>query len=92
MFDNWGVGCRIDVRVNPRSSRDRIEVDAQTVRVWTTAAPTDGQANEAVRKQLAKRLGLAPSRLTLVRGEASREKSFEVEGLTVEEIWAKLRT
>jgi len=84
------VVCRIEVRVTPRSSRDRIEVEGDRVRVWTVAAPTDGQANEAVRKLLAKRLGLAPSRLALVRGEASREKTFEVEGMTSDEVRAKL--
>lgn len=82
--------CRIDVRVTPRSSREKIEVDGELVRIWTTAAPTDGQANEAVRKLLSKRLGLAPSRLTLVRGESSREKTFEVEGLRLDEVRAKL--
>ncbi len=67
--------------MTPRASRDRIETDGPAVRVWTTAAPTDGQANEAVRRLLAKRLGVALSRLSIVRGEASRDKLFEVEGL-----------
>jgi uncharacterized protein YggU (UPF0235/DUF167 family) len=56
------------------------------VRVWTTAAPTDGQANEAVRRLLAKRLGLAPSCLSLVRGATARDKTFEIEGPTLEEV------
>ena len=92
MFDNRLVACRIDVRVTPRSSRDKIEVEGDQVRVWTTVAPTDGQANEAVRKLLAKRLSIAPSKLSLVRGQTSREKTFEVEGLTQEEALTRLRT
>ncbi len=75
--------------MTPRSSRDRIEADGETVRIWTTAPPTDGQANEAVCKLLAKKLGLAPSRLNLVRGETSREKIFEIEGLTSEEAFKR---
>ena len=90
MFDNRFVACRIDVRVTPRSSRDKIEAEREVVRIWTTAAPTEGQANEAVRKLLAKRLGLASSRLTLVRGETSRDKTFEIEGLCSDEAWARL--
>ncbi len=84
------MGCRLEVRVTPRASRDRIEAEEGKVRVWTTAAPTDGQANEAVRKALAKRLGVAPSRVSIVRGEASREKVVEVEEMTQEEAWAML--
>ena len=84
------MACRLEIRVTPRASRERIELDGETVRVWTTAAPTDGQANEAVRKALAKRLGLAPSRLSLVRGEASRDKTFEIENLTVAEALSRL--
>lgn len=84
------MATRLDVRVTPRASRDRVQLDGELVRVWTTAAPTDGQANEAVRKLLAKRLGVAPSRLSIVRGEASREKTVEVEGLSPEEVRTKL--
>jgi len=65
-------------------------LDGFSIKVWTTAAPTDGQANEAVRRLLAKALGLAPSRLSLVRGDSSRSKVFEVEGLTMEEALGKL--
>ena len=42
------------------------------------AAPVDGQANEAVTRLLAKRLGLRPSEVTLVNGSASRLKTFEL--------------
>lgn len=85
------MSFRLDVRVTPRASRDRIEAAESGTRVWTTAAPTDGQANAAVVKLLAKRLGLAPSRLTIVRGEASRDKTIEIEGLAEAEVWTKLR-
>lgn len=84
------MACRLEVRVTPRSSRDRVDLDGFSIKVWTTAAPTDGQANEAVRRLLAKALGLAPSRLSLVRGDSSRSKVFEVEGLTMEEALGKL--
>ncbi len=84
------MACRVEIRVTPRASRERVELDGETVRVRTTAAPTDGQANEAVRKALAKRLGLAPSRLSLVRGETSRDKTFEIENPTVAEALSRL--
>ena len=38
------------------------------------------KANEAVRQMLAKALGLAPSRIEMLRGATSREKLFRVNG------------
>lgn len=72
-------GNTIDVRVTPKASRDRIERVEGGLKVWVTAPPADGKANEAVRKLLAKALGVAKTRLTLVRGETSREKRFRLD-------------
>lgn len=55
-----------------------------------SAPPVDGKANKALRRLVAKRLGVAPSRVTLVRGERSREKLLEVEGLEREEALSRL--
>lgn len=74
------AGARIAVRVTPRAARDRIEVADGAIRIHVTAAPEDGKANEAVRLLLARALGLAKSRLTLVRGQTSRDKVFVVDG------------
>lgn len=71
---------RLAVRVTPRSSRDAVEgFDADgrlTVRV--TAAPTDGEANAAVTRLLAKALSLPPRDVVLVSGASARLKVFEV--------------
>lgn len=68
----------IAVRVTPGASRNAITVAEGLISVRVTAPPQDGKANEAVRKLLAKSLGLAKSRLTLVRGATSRDKVFRV--------------
>lgn len=70
---------RLAVRLTPRSSHNRIEIEGETAKAWVTAAPTDGQANEALIALLAKHLGLAPSRITIVRGHTSPEKTMEIE-------------
>jgi uncharacterized protein YggU (UPF0235/DUF167 family) len=44
-----------------------------------TCVPEDGKANKAVTKLLARALGVAPSRLILIRGTAGRDKVFRVE-------------
>jgi uncharacterized protein len=70
------------VRVQPRARRNEIagERDGRLI-VRVTAPPVDGRANDAVRKLLAKRLGVAPSRVTVLRREAARDKVVEVEGI-----------
>lgn len=46
-----------------------------------TAPPVDGKANRALCKLIAKRLGVAPSRVSVVRGEKSRDKLVRIEGV-----------
>ncbi len=78
------------IRVSPKASRNLVELREGVVRVYVTTAPTDGQANAAVIELLAKKLGIAKSHLTIVRGETSREKLIDVEGISDTEIAAKL--
>ena len=74
-------GTELALRVTPKARRNTVEVDADGVmRAHVTAPPEDGRANEAVRKLLAEALGLAPSRLTLLRGATSRDKVFRIDG------------
>jgi uncharacterized protein len=73
---------RIQVRVQSRARRDEIAGErAGRVLVRVTAPPVEGRANDAVRRLLAKRLGVAPGRVAVVRGEVGRDKVIEVEGL-----------
>jgi len=48
-------------------------------KIYVTAAPEDGKANEAVIKLLAKNLGVAKSSLTIMRGHTSRDKVIKIE-------------
>ena len=67
------------VKVVPRAGRDAIEATETGLQVRVTAAPEEGKANRAVQKLLAKALGVAPSRLELIRGATSREKVFRLD-------------
>lgn len=74
-------GARIAVRVTPRGGREALTLDdAGGIHIRVTAPPEDGRANAAVRKLLAKALGIAPSRLTLIGGATARDKLFRVDG------------
>ncbi|MHC9235144.1 DUF167 domain-containing protein [Pseudooceanicola sp. 502str34] len=73
-------GTEIALRVTPKASRNRIERGEDgALRVYVTVVPEDGKANVAVQKLLAKAMGFARSRLTLVRGQTARDKVFRVE-------------
>lgn len=72
-------GRVLQVRATPKAARDRIEIAGDIVRVYVTAPPDKGKANEAIRKILAKRLGVPKSRLVLLRGETGRDKQFRIE-------------
>lgn len=71
---------KIFVRVKANAKKAEVEeIDATHFRVAVTATPVDGKANQAVRKALAKHLGVAPTRLVLKSGVSSRDKVFEVD-------------
>ena len=72
-------GAEIAVRVTPRASRNAVLLDGETIRVLVTVVPEDGKANAAVVKLLAKALGVAKSRLVLVRGATARDKLFRID-------------
>ena len=72
-------GNEIAVRVTPKASRARIEADGPLLRVYVTVVPEDGKANAAVPALLASALGVAKSRLTLLRGATSRDKVFRLD-------------
>jgi uncharacterized protein (TIGR00251 family) len=81
----------IAVRLVPRARADEIagrRGDALLVRV--TAPPVDGRANEALCRLLARRLGVAAGRVSVVRGRGARDKLVRVEGLTDAEVGAAL--
>jgi uncharacterized protein YggU (UPF0235/DUF167 family) len=54
---------------------------AGAVVIRVTAPPVDGRANDALCRLVAAAAGVAPSRVTIVRGHAARDKVVRVEGV-----------
>jgi uncharacterized protein (TIGR00251 family) len=54
------------------------------IRVRLAAPPVDGAANDALRRFLAERLGVARGSITIVRGTTGRRKMVTVDGMTTE--------
>ncbi len=72
-------GTKIAVRVTPKASRNAVVMGEAGLRVLVTVVPEDGKANAAVVKLLAKALGVAKTRLVLIRGASSRDKVFRLD-------------
>jgi uncharacterized protein len=79
-------GIALDIRLTPRSARDAIEgierrADGRTVlKVRVRAAPVEGEANEALRRLVAKALGIAPRQVEITAGEGARIKRLRIAG------------
>lgn len=69
-------GTEIALRVTPKASRERLLWQEGQLRAYVTAPPEDGKANEAVRKLLARSMGVAKTQLVLIRGATARDKVF----------------
>ena len=81
----------ISVKVQPRASRDEVlGVRDGTLWVRVKAAPVDGKANAAMVELLGERLGIAKSRIRVVRGHTSRDKRVSVEGMSSEDVMLRL--
>lgn len=71
-----GQPITFPIRVTPKASSNRIveATDDSVMKVYVTAVPEDGKANQAVLKLLSRYLGVAKSSLQIIQGETSRDK------------------
>jgi len=85
----WAVsadGLVVTVRLTPKGGRDAIEgvehlADGRrALKARVRAAPSDGEANEALALLLAQTLRIAPREITLVGGATSRVKRMLIRG------------
>jgi uncharacterized protein (TIGR00251 family) len=65
---------RLAVRVTPGARTEGVAIEDGRVQVKVRAKPEDGKATAAVIDLVAQALGVAVSRVELVRGASSREK------------------
>ena len=76
-------GVRIELRVIPRASKTAVSgVREGRLLLRVTAPPVDGAANAAVIAAIAKALDVPKGAVRIIDGEASRNKSVEITGVT----------
>jgi uncharacterized protein YggU (UPF0235/DUF167 family) len=80
------------VRLTPRASRSEVGAwQSGVLGVRVTEPPVEGQANEALCRLLARRLGVAAGRVRIIGGATARTKRVRVEGLSLEDVRQRLR-
>lgn len=85
------AAARIDVFVKPRSSKTRVGGFRDgALLVAMAAPPVDGAANEAVVEAIASALAVRRSAVRIVAGASSRTKVVEIDGLSPDELRARL--
>jgi uncharacterized protein (TIGR00251 family) len=86
-------GAAFTVRIVTRAPRDEIVgiQEDRTIKIRLTASPNDGQANKALIKFLATRLGVEESAIEIVAGLEKREKFVSVEGITTADVDERLK-
>ncbi|MBV9258974.1 MAG: DUF167 domain-containing protein [Ktedonobacteraceae bacterium] len=81
----------LNVRVIPRSSKNMLEWEQETLKARLTAPPVNGAANAALINLLAERFSVPRRAISIVRGETNRQKIVDIADLTLEEIRRRLQ-
>jgi uncharacterized protein (TIGR00251 family) len=76
-------GIRFSAIIQPRSSKNEVTgVYNDALKIRLTSPPVDGEANKACMRFFAKWLGVSPSKVNIVQGLSSKNKTIEVADLT----------
>ncbi|KZV79391.1 hypothetical protein EXIGLDRAFT_846593 [Exidia glandulosa HHB12029] len=89
------TATKLFVHVHPGSSRSALVLDSVVgdgdagqlnVSARVTARAHDGEANDALRRLVAESLGVSRSRVSILRGEKSRDKIVAVDGMSHDDV------
>ena len=84
-------GWSFAVRVHPRAKKNAITGElGDALKVALAAPPIDGRANEACIEFFAKLMRIPRSSVTIVSGEANRNKVIRVSDLSAAEVRARI--
>ena len=86
-------GAAFTVRVVTRAQKNEIVgvQENNSLKIRLTASPSEGQANDALIKFLAERLGVPEGNIEIVAGRDSRDKWISVEGISTADVEEKLQ-
>ena len=85
-------GIKLSVKVVPKARSNEIvgwdkdENGMDKLKIRVAAAPDKGQANKAVIELLSESLKIGKSKVTLLQGQTCRNKTFIIQGVTINDI------
>ena len=86
-----GDGVLLTLHIQPGAKKTGVAGrHGAALKLRLAAHPVDGKANEALIDFLARALGVAKTRITLVSGQTSRSKRVAVAGIDVAAVERKL--
>ena len=68
----------LEVRVMPGAKKNLLKAEAGGIKVYLTAPPVDGRANEALVDFLAQYYAIRASRIEIIKGLKSRNKVINI--------------
>jgi hypothetical protein len=84
-------GCTLQIRIHPGARKNAITgTHDNAVKISLTTPPIEGRANEALIAFLADQLHLPKSRIALITGTTSRNKTLRITGKSAAEVQAAL--
>lgn len=70
----------LNIRVIPKSSRNSVEQQGNCLKVHLTKPAYDGLANRQLIELLAEHLKVKKYRVSIIKGEKSRDKTIKING------------
>ena len=68
-----------NIRVTPHAKQNKVVETDGVLRVYTTVAPENGRANDAVIKLLSEYLDVPKSKIKILRGMTGRDKIIAID-------------
>jgi uncharacterized protein (TIGR00251 family) len=87
------AGIAFSVHVQPRASRTEVcGLQGEALKVRLTSPPVEDAANRQLAEFIAKKAGIARSRVNIIAGTKSRHKTVLVSGIDLQSLLAALRS
>jgi uncharacterized protein (TIGR00251 family) len=86
------VFAPLSIRLKPASNKDEITgwMGDGTLKIKVKAKPVEGQANASMINLLSKRLHIPKSRIEILMGEKTKQKTIRVQGISFEDLKKKI--
>ncbi|MBQ3310935.1 YggU family protein [bacterium] len=76
----------IKLKISPNASKNEIVKNDNELKIKITAQPIENKANKALIEYLSKTLKIAKSKIEIVKGETSKEKTLLFKNISSEKI------